>query len=260
MPFPFSCSKSSRIRFLRGEKASPPAPSRGRSGAAPCLWRRRARLCGSVTVEAALVLPLYLMAVITVASFLKTEALSSKRVLELSNTARKIASYSGIVQTEGNGIFIDLFDRVALGLPFAEVFGVESPGISVRARVYPWVGYEAEGGGEDDGETIVYVTDNRSVYHLSSKCTHISLGIFKASQSEIMNLRNTDGKRYKKCEGFPEGYAGAVYAGVSGDYYYPSLEAAPLTRHVRAVKLSECGDIPPCSRCGGAAAEVQEAA
>ena len=76
--------------------------------------------------------------------------------------------------------------------------------------------------------------------------------------SNVKNMRNAYGKRYKKCRGFPENYNGPVYLTEKGDYYYPSSDYNSLVRHVSVTEQSECGDLCLCERC--AARDRKEAA
>lgn len=220
----------------------------------------------SLTIECALVLPIFFFACITLISLMNAIRIQTLTDLDLSNKARKMAVGAGLITAEGSADqeqtssspaasgsgsvrWIDLCLPKSIPLP-----GL-LPGyhlkVLCRARTAVW-----SGGGlsslpstSEDGNETVYITDNQAVYHTHADCTHLDLAIYQSTTSEIGKLRNLYGGRYKKCRGFPKHYSGVVYASAKGDYYYPSLNYASLKRHVHLSKRSDCGDLPECSRC-----------
>lgn len=208
----------------------------------------------SVTVECALALPLWFFAVVTLISFMQAVKIQNVKNLELSNRARQIAMYSGVIETEGSGVWIDLPQIYTYQYPGA--LGRIAPlRIALRARVYPWIGYGGSDAGEEEGADLpeehatVYLTDTASVYHTHADCTHLDLSIMRTNLSDVRNLRNEYGNRYRPCSSFPANYDGPVYVTAKGDYYYPSTDYHSLTRHVRMVSKSECSDLRICERC-----------
>lgn len=199
----------------------------------------------SLTIECALVLPLFLFACIILITFMGAIRLQTRTNLKLSNRARQLA-------VTGQDGWIDLYEEKKFSFPVS-MPGITSPLMICRARVRSWSGgsLASRAGSQSDrhDEPVVYVTDNRSVYHTHADCSHIDLTIFLSNTKDIKNLRNSDGSRYKACRGFPRNYSGPVYASASGDYYYPSLDYASLKRHVSIVKKSECTGLSECSRC-----------
>ena len=228
------------------------------------LWPRRRRrhlLAGSLTVECAFALPLYLFAVITLAGYMMTIGIQVRENLSLSGKARKIAMYTGGVGTDTSDIWVDLPKTYTFRYP-AAVFGPQSTQIALRARVHSWTGYAGDDDvSGDDGSSsgkTVYVTENREVYHTHADCTHLDLTVMRTDLSNVKNMRNAYGKRYKKCKGFPEDYSGPVYLTEKGEYYYPSSDYNSLVRHVSVTDQSECGGLGLCERC--AARDKKEAA
>ena len=69
--------------------------------------KEKAFLSASVTVECALALPLWFFAVITLISVMQAVRIQNVKNLELSNRARQIAMYSGVIETEKEGIWVD---------------------------------------------------------------------------------------------------------------------------------------------------------
>lgn len=205
----------------------------------------------SVTVEAAAVLPLFFMAVITLAMFMEALRLQGKSSIQLSNQARKASVAAAVAGGAADGLYIDFFRQKSFQYPFG-LFGIPDLRIAVRARVYPWVGCEAGslgGGGTAASEETVIVTENQSVYHTDPDCTHIDLAVIRTPVSQVGKRRNAYGRKYRPCSGFPSGYTGDVYVTEKGDYYYPSTAYGSLTRHVRIVRQSEVSGLKECSRC-----------
>ena len=241
-----------RSRVRRGHK------KRGFTGP-----RRRKchQAVGSLTVECAFALPLYLFAVITLACYMMTIGIQVRENLSLSGKARKLAMYAGGAGTGTSDIWIDLPKTYTFQYP-AALFGSQSTRIALRARVRSWTGYAGDDDASgDDGSSSgkpVYVTENREVYHTHADCTHLDLTVMRTDLSNVKNMRNAYGRRYKKCKGFPENYSGPVYLTEKGDYYYPSSEYNSLIRHVSVTDQSECGGLSLCERC--AARDKKEAA
>ena len=209
------------------------------------------RCPSSLTAECALVLPLFLMAVLVMLSAVDLVGSLPAENMKLSNRARKLASYAGAADWEGSE-WIDLISSVKpeihfSALPFLPVR------TEARARVRAWTGFSASdfqsGEGENGSAETVYVTDYESVYHTHEDCSHLDLTVIKTDTASVGSLRNAYGKRYKKCEGFPPGYTGTVYVSAKGDCYYPSPDYAGLSRHVHIVSSEDTGGLPLCSRC-----------
>lgn len=215
--------------------------------------RGKAFLSASVTVECALALPLWFFAVITLISFMQAVKIQNVKNLELSNRARSIAMYSGVIESESGGMWVDFPQTYTYQYPGA-LGGIAPLRIALRARVYPWIGYGGEtvgegGSGDTEGSETVYLTDNGEVYHTHADCTHLDLTIMRTNVSDVKNLRNEYGNRYKPCSSFPANYDGPVYVTAKGDFYYPSTDYNSLTRHVRMVSRSECPELCICERC-----------
>lgn len=205
----------------------------------------------SLTVECAGVITIFFIACLSLISFMDAVRIQAEKNLKLSNEARKIACVASIGGEYVDGIWIDLIRSYRFEVPFS-MFGLKKIKVALRARVYPYIGSEEGIAGEGSGgswDEMVYVTQNESVYHTHSDCSHIDLTIIKTDMAGISNLRNAYGRKYRKCSNFPYDYDGPVYVTATGEYYYPSLEYGSLTRHVCMKKRSECGGLKKCERC-----------
>ena len=118
-----------------------------------------------------------------------------------------------------------------------------------------WTGYTPEE--VVVSQEYVYVTENRSVYHLTEDCTHLKLSISRVRAEELYNLRNNSGVRYLQCtkcheEGsLPENY----YITEQGDRYHVDITCSGLKRTIYRVEKSKVSDLAMCSRCSRAEGE-----
>lgn len=138
--------------------------------------------------------------------------------------------------------------KVKLPLP---MFAVPPVSCTETMRIKAWTGYEKGVFGHEDDETV-YITETGVVYHKDYQCTYLKLSIHMVQASETASLRNESGGRYYPCEHCSRGgTAGTVYITDSGDRYHSSLSCSGLKRTVYAVPLSEAAGKGMCSRCGG---------
>ena len=104
---------------------------------------------------------------------------------------------------------------------------------------------------------MVWVTENGSVYHTDSSCSHINLSIQGfLTRVRLRGKRNQDGEKYKECEQcVGNGAAGAeVYYTKYGNRYHNSLSCKGLKRKVKLVALEQTDGLPQCSKCAKKAA------
>lgn len=232
--------------------------------------RKKAALCileGSLTVEAALLVPLFLLLCLAVFSTLDFYRVCLSESMELRERAEKWAMYAylpgqgsgslgngGLLGADG---YITLTKQVEYRIPYSPI---PLPPLRawVSARVHPWTGarYEEGAGDGQQYEEMVFVTEHGSVYHTSSGCTHLSLQIYCRPYGEAMAMRNGGGGRYRPCEKCVGSgcAADAVYVTEWGEVYHNSRTCSGLKRSVRLVKKSEARGLPCCQKCAAAAA------
>ena len=123
--------------------------------------------------------------------------------------------------------------------------------VDFRVFFHNWTGYIDEYRKSDIEETIVYVAQNESVYHVNRECSYINVSIKRTSPEEVGQLRNASGGKYKKCLICHSSLNDPVlFVTKEGDRYHNDLNCSACKRIVRAIKLSEAGNLKPCSRCG----------
>lgn len=237
---------------------------------------------GSLTVEASLVLPLFMTGLLTLVSSLYMCLLTQKIQASLLQTAQHLA----VTMAEGDepsladvrdyltkdltdadlrfiengadgldlsGSDIDDGEYISLDVscsfvPLTDALGIIRVPFSRRCLTHVWNGY---GRGMFADDEYVYITEDSEVYHLDRNCSHLRLTVQKTYASEVQSLRNNSGSRYRPC--------GICHAKLSdeslfitpeGDRYHNSITCSGLKRTVRAIRKSEAAGRRPCSRCG----------
>ena len=124
-----------------------------------------------------------------------------------------------------------------------------------RYYAHIWNGYRLSGEGEGGEVTqIVYVTENGSVYHMSTDCTHLLLSVREVPSDLIDYIRNQGGGRYQPCSRCASGSPpSTVYITSQGDRYHHNRGCSGLRRTVTSVTIEQAqqAGLGPCSRCGG---------
>jgi hypothetical protein len=246
---------------------------------------------GSLTIEAAFVMPIFLCCILSFFWFFQIINTAGAVNAALKEDGKKLALYAYVTENgTGEGVF-SLGDRMTLSLAKVHVrqaagdsvsyfhmsrssagteddmvdlvaeYGIRwkmpfLPGWKVRllgrARVRAWTGRSREdSSGGASQEEIVYITENGTVYHRSRECSHIRLSIRTASRAQVATLRNQDGAKYYPCEYCGKRAGRLVYLTKEGNRYHSTVSCSGLKRGVLAVPLSQVADWPACSRCGG---------
>lgn len=156
-----------------------------------------------------------------------------------------------------DGKQIDMIARYKIRFPIF-LFGLQDMDMIQRIRLRGWNGhsvparYSIVEEGEDNDETMVYITETGSVYHFDRSCSHIKLSV-----EEVYGIpawqRNQNGGKYYPCESCcknpPPGTV-KYYITSYGDRYHISKDCSGIKRTVREVPISEVQGRAPCSRCG----------
>lgn len=262
----FRCSIS--LRKKRGKKRTFYTPS--------CECQR-----ASLTVEASMVFPIFILAFWMLLYGLKITELQSKVQYALNVTAQDISAYSTVKSNTGAGmIFLTKLKSCNADVSFvsgnwagfcfgrSEIMTVDSavyleadykiklPGIlgikvaipciqSVYTRAF--LGKSLKDKGK---EKIVYITTGQTVYHIHRQCSYLNLSIQQISEADFFHKADVYQKQYsvctvcknKKCYGF-------VYVTEDGKKYHNTLSCKSLKRTIERVMLKDVYDRRPCSRC-----------
>lgn len=240
---------------------------------------------GSFTVEAALIIPIFLFGLISVISMgimmnvqLKiqraineeskllalrctdghSEALSavSEEVLEIlgemnTNFSCVEGGRDGLDFSRSkidNQEYVELVAYYYCKPICGELLGITMFPVMQKSVMHVWNGYDR--GYFDEECDYVYITGGSEVYHSDRECSHLVLSIKKVKEEEIQAERNQSGAKYYPCELcgglISNGY---LYTTKEGTRYHGRITCSGLKRTVKAVRLSEVGDRRECSRC-----------
>lgn len=241
---------------------------------------------GSITLEAALVLPLFFFAVLCLVYLLEMMAIQTSIRNALYSTGKDVAMQaymSPVISTEaiekrivrtigeerlaksmvvGGASGIDCrgsssdWNTAVINLEVA--YKLEVPVLMFRIpiiskeetlRIKGWTGY-VEGGGGQVKDEIVYVTEHGIVYHKDMYCTYLELAIRAISPESLGELRNQSGGKYYPCESCGKNTpAVRYYITDYGDRYHTTLECSKVKRNMYAVPLDEVYGLGGCSKC-----------
>ena len=112
------------------------------------------------------------------------------------------------------------------------------------------LGEEAETGSDED-DRIVYITEEKIVYHQSLSCPSLNLVISSCPYSEVGAKRNKGGGKYYPCERCARGQAPeTVFIAKEGDRYHYRRDCSGLKRTITEIRLSVAAKTRrSCKRC-----------
>lgn len=236
----------------------------------------------SLTVEASLLLPIFLYAMLFLAYIGKLVTCQEEVQWALTRIAREASAEYGATHSDklksrlyyqtkfavymkGSGLTvsfadsqllqhndeIDLVVTYRMKLPFSILF---IPSVSMRQRVHTraFTGVERREQEKKD-DRMVYITETGRVYHDTEECTYLKLSISQIQYGDLETKRNESGGKYKTCERCSVGKKiennMPVWITNYGDRYHTSASCSGLKRHIRKIPLSEAGGRPPCGKC-----------
>lgn len=217
----------------------------------------RADLCtfksGVLTVEASVILPVFLLAMIMLIGVLDICRVQITGQARLAEKAKTLSMYAYSVEEYYPGNMVDLYETKRYQLPVT-LFPFPGIPVALRARVHTWTGREqttGEAGDEvGEGDIMVYVTLEGGVYHTNAACTYLDLSIHTADKGELEHMRNDYGSKYHSCEKCGgHSSSGVYYVTEKGDKYHSSYSCSGLKRTVRLVRKSDLSGMHMCSRC-----------
>jgi len=233
-------------------------------------------LRASITLEAAVVLPLFLFFCLTLTSVLnqyRTYSALTAAVQQVGNiisVENQILLSGQIEDKVTDALSQQSMDSVSYNVenllyfggkvsfrlsyreePLMNLWGIRASEKEIAYSGHQWTGFDLNLTDERDGEEYVFVTETGSVYHRSRNCTHLKLSITSAPLSTVSELRNGSGGKYYPCERCGTNMGGMVYLTTEGNRYHGTIECSGLRRNIRTIPLSEAIGYRPCSRCGG---------
>jgi hypothetical protein len=249
----------------------------------------RKRLKGSLTIEASLVLPIFLFAMFLALSIinlmrfhLNLQEAVHQETRYLAMTAYKeynlsvgnvkntvlarldpvlldkapIKGGSGGIDFSGSQLsnreVIEVDAVYDAKLPY-DFFNIFNQSFCAKCTMHTYIGYEKgldHKSVSEKEEEYVYITETGTVYHKDRECTYLRLSIKEVDYSNLKDLRNSSGHKYYACKCCHGAAGGKVYITDDGTCYHSSLNCSGLKRTVSCVPLSQIKGRRACSRCG----------
>ena len=105
---------------------------------------------------------------------------------------------------------------------------------------------------EQEDDRIVYITEEKVVYHLSLSCPSLNLVISSCAFADVSKKRNKGGGKYYPCERCAKGKKPeTVYISKDGDRYHYKKNCSGLKRTITEISLREASKTRRvCKRCG----------
>ena len=212
------------------------------------------RLSGSISVEAACVLPMFVffgLAILAPMKWLDTHRQMQTKAERLG----EFMSQSAYTMEAGENENIHLEYHYRENIPF---FFENICGISMCAAVKRrgWIGLDgkltSQGvHGEESDQEMVYITPEGERYHSYRDCSYLQNLCKAVSMQELEYLRNNDGKIYYSCsQCVPnENIQDTVYITTWGVRYHNDRTCASMSNYFRKVPLAEVSDWGECSVC-----------
>lgn len=241
---------------------------------------------GSLTLEAALVVPVFFFAMLCLVCLLEVISIQTSMANALCSVGKEISqqaysspmiSIPGIRQnliqqfgsekldkslvaggtmgidcsetvSDWNTAIINLSVKYRIEIP---VLLVHIPAIACEEtlRVKGWTGDMRDLSGEGKGE-IVFITEYGTVYHSNMSCTYLGVSVRGILAQTIKDARNVAGGKYYACESCGKGsHCGILYVSDYGDRYHTSLNCKKIKRNVYAVPLERVQGMGGCSKC-----------
>ena len=214
-----------------------------------CEDMKKKTKAASMTLEAALVLPLFLFAVMNLMSFIEIYRLQSNMNMKLHQAAKQMAVTAATLDSLGGDECIDFIYPYQAN-PFVAMVGFEEFTMFSRMRTRAWTGFDNESASEVESEEIVYVTQYGEVYHRSKSCSYLKVSIRGVSLALIEELRNAEGACYYACEKCGSNCMNTVFVTAYGNRYHSTLQCSGLKRTIQEIPLSQVGEKEACKKCG----------
>lgn len=238
----------------------------------------------SVVVEAAVVLPIFLFAMMQLLSFLDVLRLQTNIEAQIHQNARQMAVYAHAgsagptfskLYVKGNVIAslgTDYLNNAPLaggaaGISFATSKIMEKECIDLialyriepyfsaanfqkfqsfsRCKIRAFTGYDTiHGNIYEASEQLVYVTERGRAYHTDRNCPHISVSVQAMKLSELSGKRNYDGGKYYSCSSCKK-------KGSVGDIVYVTNYGTLYHSRITCSKLKRSVKVIPISQVDG---------
>ncbi len=194
---------------------------------------------GSLTVEAALVLPLFLFAIINLMSLFLMFQRYGDRLTRLHQTGRELSMAAGAGGWDAKEQDIRLME-MGFVKPLIPVMGFRGSLVVNGCVMHKWIGYDLTGetSGETAAEEMVFITKSGTAYHKSRSCPYLNPAVRAVSREEALSSRNSSGRHYTAC-GICGGKGETLYITSGGDRYHSTISCSGLKRSIEYVSLEQ---------------------
>ncbi len=231
---------------------------------------------GSLTVEASIALPIFIMALIMIAYIMQAVFVKDKAYGSMYSAARHLAIEAA--DEDKNISSMDISNSVAnyskiplnnmslanssyrqsdkiidinskLNIKIAGINFVKK-NLSLKQHISTR-GFTGDENSKNVGE-MVFVAKTGTVYHTHIDCSYIDIKVHEVALSEIDKARNSQGGKYYPCErcnkkGLEK--TDKVYVTKTGTAYHYQATCSSIKREVSVVDKRTLGGMAKCSRC-----------
>ena len=188
----------------------------------------------------------------------RTADLPLAKVLFLKNIGKKgvVGKYVrggtiGISLSDSDfmGDYIELKADYTMRLPIG-LWNESGICLTQKIKVRKWMGRSYD---QKEGDEIVYMTPNGSVYHRKKNCTYLYPKVRGVSENQLAAIRNHNGGKYYPCtkcgRGRGTGHS-LVYITTYGSHYHRMSDCSRIRHSILAVPLKQVEGKGACSKCG----------
>ena len=250
---------------------------------------KRARAKASYTVEACVVIPMMITAMVFMLFFMKIMEVQSgiQRSIDLASrtvatccdtedepdTMLGEAKASAYLLIGNNGVPTRYISGGILGIDFSEStandnyinlranYNIKFPvGLMGHFRFHmtnqsknrKWIGFDPDENAWDG--QYVYITKSGVAYHTTTDCPYLRPSTKPVNLKDVGDKRNESEHKYYPCESCDAARlkSGTVYIADYGEAYHSTLSCKALKRSIHKVLLENVKDTHrPCVKCGG---------
>ena len=212
---------------------------------------KRNRKKGSLTVEAAFICPIFIIAMIVLIGIINWFSEAEKAQQALAFGIRDRVVINTLLDSEKNDDsenYVTLRKLYRVG-SFPAVPGIHIPTASQMAKERTFIGTESLF--PDDDDPIVYITPSGRVAHTDRACTYIKVKIKSYRVSSLISARNRSGAKYHACSRCAATVKSGdtVYITDYGTKYHSDKSCTAIFRNVIAVRYSQVKGMALCSKC-----------
>ncbi|MDR2547264.1 MAG: pilus assembly protein [Lachnospiraceae bacterium] len=210
----------------------------------------------SMTIEAALALPVFLIFVLSIFYVFQIIHIQTEtyQLLHQQGNRAVHSGYQNYPEDDDGIVSLNVAYRITpylLWQDFGQLW------VEQYYYGYAWIGYKVGENGDlatMSDEEGVFITDTGTVYHLNRECTHLRLSIMNTDNERIADERNVNGGRYHPCERCAAVTTdeARLFITTQGTRYHGDINCSGLKRTVSVILQEEAvkNGMGACLRCG----------